>query len=184
MDREEIVAVLLKAAGGQLVGRVRLQKAAYLLDRLGMESGFQYEYYHYGPFSRDLDNAVADAQAFGFLEEEFEHRQVDGARYSIFRLTDDKQNALPETIGELSQESLRSYLLSFVEANVTVLELAAAAHWLAEEEGRDDWREVLICRKGPKVEGGRLDRALDLLRDVGLQPATTEASGPARSPSS
>ena len=89
MEREEIVAVLLRAAGGQLVGRVRLQKVAYLLDRLGLNSGFQYNYGNYGPFSHDLDNAVADAEAFGLVEETFHRRQIDGARYSIFELTDD-----------------------------------------------------------------------------------------------
>ena len=79
MEREEIVAALLKASGGQLVGRVRLQKTVYLLDRLGLESGFDYDYHHYGPFSRDIDNAVADAEAFELVEERFGRRQLDGA---------------------------------------------------------------------------------------------------------
>ena len=63
-DRESIVVAVLAAANGRLAGRVRLQKVVYLLDRLGLESGFAYDYYHYGPFSRELDNAVADAEAF------------------------------------------------------------------------------------------------------------------------
>ena len=175
MEREEIVAALLKAAGGQLVGRVRLQKAAYLLDRLGLESGFHYDYHHYGPFSRDLDNAVADAEAFGLVEEEFGRRQVDGARYSIFKLTTDVF-ALPAKIGQLNEAVLKRLLQRFAEANVTVLELAATANWLVEEEERNDWQDALRRRKGRKVEGGRLDRALALLRDVGLPPATANAS--------
>jgi len=40
---------LLKAADGELVGKVRLQKTVYLLDQIGMGSGFTYEYHHYGP---------------------------------------------------------------------------------------------------------------------------------------
>ena len=175
MEREEIVAVLLRAAGGQMVGRVRLQKVAYLLDRLGLESGFQYNYHHYGPFSRDLDNAVADAKAFGLVEETFGRRQVDGARYSIFELTQDASR-LPSKTGQLNETVLKRYLQTFVETHVTVLELAATANWLVEEEGRNDWQEALRRRKGPKVEGGRLDRALALLREVGLPPAVAEAS--------
>ena len=170
MEREVIVKALLKAAGGQLVGRVRLQKAAYLLDRLGMESGFHYDYHYYGPFSRDLDNAVADAEAFGLVEEEFGRRQVDGARYSIFKLIADDLE-FPEKIGQLDDAVFERYLQKFAEANVTVLELAATANWLVEKEERNDWLEELHRRKGPKVEGGRLDRALALLRDVGLPPA-------------
>jgi len=41
-----------------------LQKTIYLLDQLGLNSGFEYQYYHYGPYSRELDNAVLDAMAF------------------------------------------------------------------------------------------------------------------------
>lgn len=174
MERETIIVALLKAAGGQIVGRVRLQKAAYLLDRLGMESGFHFDYHHYGPFSRDLDNAIADAEAFGFVEQEFGRRQVDGARYSIFKLTAEEFE-YPEKIGQLNEAALEGYLQTFAETNVTVLELAATANWLAEEEQRDDWQEALHRRKGPKVDGGRLDRALALLRDVGLPPATVGA---------
>lgn len=179
MEREVIVVALLKAAGGQVAGRVRLQKAAYLLDRLGMESGFRFDYHQYGPFSRDLDNAVADAEAFGLVEEEYGRRQVDGARFSIFKLIDHNFE-YPEKIGQLNKADLVSYLETFVDANVTVLELAATANWLAEEEKREDWQEALYRRKGPKAKGGRLDRALALLRDVGLRPASEEATAQAR----
>ena len=97
-EREDVVAAVLAAAGGELTGRVRLQKAVYLMDRLGLESGFSFDYHHYGPFSRDLDNATADAKAFGLVEEEFERRQSDGATYSIFRL---KGQPKPEAYGRL-----------------------------------------------------------------------------------
>ena len=175
MEREEIVVALLKAAGGQLVGRVRLQKVVYLLDQLGLESGFRYDYHHYGPFSRDLDNAVADAEAFGLVDEKFGRRQVDGARYSIFKLTAAGFES-PATIDRLNEAALGRCLQTFAGATVTVLELAATANWLAEEEDREEWQEALRRRKGPKVGGGRLDRALDLLRDVGLPPAIADAN--------
>ena len=174
MEREEIVAALLRAAGGRLVGRVRLQKVAYLLDRLGLNSGFQYNYGNYGPFSHDLDNAVADAEAFGLVEETFDRRQIDGARYSIFKLTDDASRS-PFNAGQLNETVLECYLKTLVEADVTVLELAATANWLVEEE-LIDWRDELRRRKGPKAAGGRLDRAEALLREVGLPPATADAS--------
>lgn len=175
MEREEIVAALLKAAGGQLVGRVRLQKTVYLLDRLGLESGFDYDYHHYGPFSRDIDNAVADAEAFELVEEKFGRRQVDGARYSIFKLTDEGCE-LPVMIGQLDEVKLQRLLHTFQDADVTVLELAATANWLVEEEEQDDWQEALRRRKGRKVSGGRLERALALLSEIGLPPGTVRAS--------
>ena len=171
MEREQVVLLLLKAAGGRLDGRVRFQKTAYLLDRLGLESGFRYEYGNFGPFSRELNNAVEDAKAFGLLKEEIGRRKVDGAHFSIFKLTTDHLE-LPSKMGDLTKVMLESYLQTFAETHITVLELAALANWLSEEEERSDWKETLRCRKGPKVEGGKLGRALDLLRELGLRPAT------------
>ena len=102
MEREDIVAAVVAAAGGTLTGRVRLQKAVYLLDRLGLNSGFGDEYHHYGPYSQDLDNATADAKAFGVLEETYHHRQSDGAMYSVFRLSADAAGR-DEAFGDLGR---------------------------------------------------------------------------------
>lgn len=175
IEREEIVAALLRAAGGRMVGRVRFQKVAFLLDKLGLNSGFEYNYGNYGPFSHDLDNAVADAEAFGLVEETFDRRPIDGARYSIFELTADASRS-PSNTGQLDVTVLERHLQTFVEADVTVLELAATANWLVEEEKVTDWRDELRLRKGLKAKGGRLDRAEALLREVGLPPATAGAS--------
>ncbi len=86
IEPEDKVAAVVDAAGGKLVSRVRLQKAVYLLDQLGLDSGFGYEYHHYGPYSRDLDVATGDAKALGVLDEKIQHRAGDGASYSVFKL--------------------------------------------------------------------------------------------------
>jgi len=169
MEREDIVAAIVSAAGGRLVGRVRLQKTAYLLDQLGLNSGFDYEYHHYGPYSRDLDNAVLDAEAFGLVEEGFERRESDGARYSIFSLKPDA-NVKDEALGELSRERAAALIQKFANTNVTVLELAATIDWLWREEKCRDWRAEVTKRKGAKVQGGRLERAVELLKEIGLPP--------------
>ncbi|MGZ8397315.1 MAG: hypothetical protein ACXWVB_11920 [Rhodoplanes sp.] len=45
IERDDIVvAVVAAAGGGGLTGRTRLQKTVYLLDQLGLNSGFQYDY--------------------------------------------------------------------------------------------------------------------------------------------
>jgi uncharacterized protein YwgA len=175
MEREDIVAAVVAAAGGTLTGRVRLQKAVYLLDRLGLKSGFGYEYHHYGPYSRDLDSATADAKAFGLIEEEYEHRQSDGAMYSIFKRS--PRAAFNEAAyGDLRRERASELARVFAGTNVTVLELAATIDWLWREEGYDDWHSEIIKRKGVKVRSGRLERAIDLLRDLGLAPPVPAAA--------
>lgn len=166
-EPEKVVAGIVTAAGGRLVSRIRLQKIAYLLDQLGLQSGFRYSYHHYGPYSRDLDLAVQDAEGLGLMREDFGHRASDGARYSIF---------LAETAGSPEggasiEERLRRRIGQLASVNVTVLELAATAHWLVEGERVEDWRAELVRRKGTKTAGGRLEQAVGLLCELGLPPA-------------
>lgn len=168
-EQESAVAAMLAAADGEIVSRVRLQKIAYLLQRLGWESGFSFEYRHYGPYSRDLETAVLDATAFDLITEEFGHRVSDGARYSIFRL---KQSQKEPAEGKVIEtEKYKNAIRKFRDTNVTVLELAATANWLATEEKRADWRDEITKRKGRKVEGGRLEQAVALLGELNLPPA-------------
>ncbi len=169
MEREDIVAAIVSAAGGRLVSRVRLQKTAYLLDQLGLNSGFDYEYHHYGPYSRDLDNAVLDAWAFDLVDESFGRRESDGARYSIFSLKPDA-NVKDEALGELGRARAAALIQKFANTNVTVLELAATIDWLWRQEKCRDWRAEVTKRKGAKVQGGRLERAVELLKEIGLPP--------------
>ncbi len=165
IEREDVVAAVVAAAGGELTGRVRLQKAVYLMDRLGLNSGFSFDYHHYGPFSRDLDNATVDAAAFDLIEEKTERRQSDGAAYSIFRL---KGHSKPKAYGKLGQKKAEEIAGLFATTNVTVLELAATIDWLWRSEKFSDWRSEITKRKGIKVQGGRLEQAIALLAKIEL----------------
>lgn len=169
MEREDKVVAVLAAAGGSVIGRVRLQKSVYLLERLGLNSGFRFAYHHYGPFSRDLDNAMADAKAFGLVKEEFRRRESDGAIYSAFTLQPEA-SVDPRAYGTLGQERTAALVNRFAETNVTVLELAATVHWLAEAEHVPDWPAEIRKRKGVKVKEGRLEQAVDLLTELHLAP--------------
>ncbi|PWJ74475.1 uncharacterized protein YwgA [Pseudaminobacter salicylatoxidans] len=167
-EPEYYVADILHAAGGRLVSRIRLQKIAYLLDQLGAESGFDYSYHHYGPYSRDLDSAILDAEAFDLVDEQYGYRISDGARYSIF-----VHKSADKEYTSLSNKYLRDITKKLASQNVTVLELAATAHWLAEVERVDDWEAEIRRRKGSKTDNGRLEEATKLLADVGLPPAAS-----------
>ena len=83
-EGDRLVAEVILAAGGRIVGRVRLQKVFCLLDRLGLRSGFAYEYHHFGPYSAELAEAAEDSTAFGLITERFERRVYDGVPYSVF----------------------------------------------------------------------------------------------------
>jgi len=169
-EPEKAVADIVAATGGRLVSRVRLQKLAYLLDQLGARSGFNYVYHYYGPYSRDLDAAIFDAEADKLVQEQIEHRQSDGARYSIFVALGAADSP---GFSYLSDPTLRERARELAAKPVTVLELAATAHWLAHAEKVEDWRTEIVRRKGSKTGAGRLEEALKLLTELGLPPAAT-----------
>ena len=175
IEREDIVTALVAAAPGQqLISRVRLQKTAYLLKLLGLGGDLYFEYYHYGPYSRELDNAIGDAEAFDLVHEEFAHRKSDGAMFSIFKLRPG-QVAKDEAYAELGRGKAAELIALFSSTNVTVLELAATVDWLWRYEKILDWRAEITKRKGKKVQGGRLEKAVDLLRSLGLSPPSSAA---------
>lgn len=160
------VAALVKAAGGRLVGRVRLQKIAYLIQQVRPEDvgDLEWSYHHYGPYSEKLDEQLIFAKLFNLIEEERKPRSSDGALYSIFKLGQGASE-VPEP-----PATVRRWVQYLQDKDSIILELAATAHWLFEKEQIADWREELRRRKTWKVEDGRLEKALELLKDLQLPP--------------
>src|SRR5262245_44921465 len=79
------VPSLIQLAGGEIVGKIRLQKEVYLLDQIGLQSGFSFEYHHYGPYSEELADQVEDDAIFGRLRADSGRRVSDGVPYVIYR---------------------------------------------------------------------------------------------------
>ena len=162
---ESIALSVISAAGGTVTGRTRLQKLVFLLDKLGLNSGFDYSYHHYGPYSSALVDAVDFAKAFGLIKEEFNYR-ADGARYSVFTLENKLKNNPKKDF--LSDDKIKSAFIAMNESSATVLELAATAHWLKYDEKITHWENEIVKRKGRKTEDGRLGKAINLLDELGL----------------
>jgi uncharacterized protein YwgA len=163
----ELVADLVLLAGGKLTGRVRLQKIMYLLDNKGLESGAAYFYHHYGPYSEDLWDAVSDAKFFEGLHEEVVSSDC-WTPYSVFELTE--KRTPPYRVGRMPAGEAREYLEKLKNVNSTVLELASTIHWLAFVEKVPDWKSEIEVRKAGKTSQGRLEKALVLLKELGLAP--------------
>lgn len=166
LKHDKLVADVIAAAGGEVVGRIRLQKILYLLDSLGMNADAEFQYYHYGPYSRRLDDALDRAKAFLNVTEKTRFRS-DGVAYSVFS----SKASAPNKIGDLDLATARGLITLMKSATSTVIEVAATIHWLRHREEQGDWRDELIRRKGAKTEGGRIDKALALLSDLKLSPA-------------
>lgn len=168
------VPSLVMAAGGEIVGKIRLQKVIYLLDQMGLDSGFSYEYFHYGPYSGDLAEQVEDDVIFGRLAADQRRRVSDGVPYVAYSAKSSSNGVVPVT--HMSASRVRSALAEMQRRSATVLELAATIHWLAMIEGITDWKRELVRRKGAKTNNGRDKQAFELLRTLGLPPAVGTAA--------
>lgn len=162
------ISHLISALGGTVVGKVRLQKIVYLLDQLGLDSGFDFEYHHYGPYSADLTEAVDFNVSLGDISEEPRRRQSDGVPYTVFVSSPRLTEFNGEAMGDLSWEEIGKYSTLFSKYSATTLELAATAFWLVNEEQVEDWRGELVDRKGVKTQNGRVEQAVQLLGELGL----------------
>lgn len=160
MSRElaEKAAGIVRDAGGQIVGRTRLQKTAYLLSITGLEDGFRFVYKHYGPFSEELAASAADASLLHLMSE-IEQQATWGGVYSIYRST-----TVDATVGTDPRRRLAE---EAAKANAIELELAATAAFLALDGYDDPWIET-ARRKPEKSDGDRIEKAKDLYRRLRL----------------
>lgn len=158
-----IAARIVQDAGGELVGRTRLQKVAFLMQLAGFDDSFSFEYRHYGPYSEELSQAMDIAVLLGPVQEV--ERLADwGGRYSIYSLQDKAKNA--------DDNADRAYFIQQAKRiDAVELELAATAAYLFEVEGigkasaGNPWVET-ARRKPTKAAQGRLEQAEKAYRDL------------------
>ena len=162
---DDVVVGIVALAGGELIGRIRLQKIVYLLEQKGLKSGARFAYHHYGPYAEPISDAVTDAKFWGRLKETMAFRQVDGAPFSKFSTEE-----APPRLGAIDLDQARPLVKKLASETSTVLELAATIHWLATREQVPDWRSELERRKPGKTGSGRRERALTLLKELELAP--------------
>ena len=170
MNADDVAVTMLKLNGGKLVGRTRLQKGVYLLERCGAEFGLSFTYHHYGPYSFELAEGVLDAQAQGQIRIQ-EKQGRYGIPLSIFHL-DRYDVDIASTLGSLSADEAHAKLKTLGQATDIVLELAATILFLRDEEGYGEQTiEELKTRKPLKATTHRIREAFALLRRLGLESA-------------
>jgi len=154
-DAQEAAAIV-RDAGGQIVGRTRLQKIAFVLEAAGLGGGFPFRYKHYGPYSEQLTVASQRARILGVMRET-ESVAGWGGVYSTFSTTMPQDSNINPARRRLAQE--------MVNADAVELELAATALFLSYEKAPDPWGET-ERRKPEKAANGRLDRAKQLYQKL------------------
>lgn len=149
------VKCILDAADGKVVGRTRFQKISYLLHASGFDDVFDFEYKHYGPFSRDLVQSIGFAKLADEVKEEAKETSWGGS-FSIY--TSD--------VSGKAIDAERKKLISISNAVTSVvLELAATAAFLAKEGFSDPWQET-ANRKPKKATSERLVAAKEFYNKI------------------
>lgn len=68
MRARELFLLMLDHAEGRISGKTLVQKRAYFLNLL-LDLGLSYSPHYYGPYSAELDAAIGQCKALGFVDE-------------------------------------------------------------------------------------------------------------------
>jgi uncharacterized protein len=155
---------LVYSAGGELDSRIRIQKEAYLLASLqiGRFRTDSFSYHHYGPYSRDLSDALQSAVSLGLLSEV----RTDGEDGSYvkyeYTISDDGKEFVKEANSNL--EPLVRRASEWKKVHWRALELAATVKFLEISEGMGDREKATkeALRLKPSTTK-YLDQAKDVL---------------------
>ena len=64
----KLLPIIKKISGYQQPGKKALQKLIYLMEKKGVDLGFNFSIHYYGPYSSTLDDAVHGLQMQGVIE--------------------------------------------------------------------------------------------------------------------
>jgi uncharacterized protein YwgA len=163
MDEIDSVAALIKLNGGEIVGKTRFQKIAYLLDAMGLGLGFSFDYHNYGPFSVELAISLDDAEALKFLETK-DVPSYHEVPYTIFRSTP----SAPSFDDNEETHKRGKALEKMSGYSALILELAATAVYLERNEYSGTAWEEVKKRKPLKATDDRIAKAKALVGELGL----------------
>jgi uncharacterized protein YwgA len=157
-----LAGVIAAHSNRQVVGRTRLQKTVKLLQRKGLPTDYLYTIFFYGPYSEDVHADVRSLEAQGLIRE-VERQNQEGTPYYILQATEEA--VLPEI------EPFQPFIDLMEKADPVVLELAATYDTFREMD-YDHAQALAFLRqkKGPKCDGGREKKALELLVQLKLLP--------------
>lgn len=161
---ELLQAVIAAHPSHQIVGKTRLQKTIYLLQRLGLPTSYEFEMHFYGPYSDELTDDAHFAVAAGLISED-RNISNDGVPYYTFRA---KMNGAPRELGALNED-----VAEIAKIKDPVLLELAATYDAFRTKGQDgeEALESLRDKKGDKCSGGRDQKAINFLEQLGLQYA-------------
>ncbi|WP_066795229.1 hypothetical protein [Caldivirga sp. MU80] len=141
---------LLSDGDDGIDARVRVQKTAYFLKRLGYDIGFEFDLYYHGPYSSELANTIELLAHLG--DDEL-------ARLAVLCLEAGECRSIRSTVERLNQ-----YPTDVLEVASMIRSLLDAPDYRDDLNGAIDHVRFLK----PWVSDNDIKDALNLLRSLGL----------------
>lgn len=95
MDKYRLAKLVQWAGADGVIGRKRLQKVVYFLQKAGCSFGAEYTLHHYGPYSRDVAEACDELVTAQLLEEE--EGPLGSVTQYTYKMAERGQAALDQT---------------------------------------------------------------------------------------
>lgn len=156
---------LINSFGGKIDGRIRIQKAAYLLCLKGVPyfDPREFVYHHHGPYSRSLSDILHQAVSFGLVDEVGENFSGGITRYS-YKITLDGENFISTSYLD-SDKILLDFAKHIDGFGSRALELAATVAFLKERgealDHHDALRRALQLKPACQEYRDAAERALE-----------------------
>lgn len=155
---------------GEIPGKKAFQKLFYFLTVAGVPTGLNYEIYHYGPYSSQLDYAMDNLENLGAIDV-----IEDGAKYRIC------PGSAADTWMRESQELVTQYhdqfdlVLQKLPRSPLELELLSTTHFMADvlrsvygDESEEKIIQEVVKVKKDKFPSGRIQQAIATLKELAL----------------
>jgi len=160
-----LATIIASHPNHEVLGRSRLQKTIWLLQRAGLPTDYSYSLHFYGPYSEELRSIVRLAVQLRLVTET-PSLALDGTEYFVLRAESS------ETLPDLGRMRLPLQLLA--EQDSIVVELAAS--YDAFRKMGLSSREALLSMRAKKCDECHEARALDLVQKLGLETVASEAA--------
>ena len=160
LDNEYALLRLFTVAS-TIEGRKRFQKTVYLLQQIGISYTEKFKYYHYGPYSSELQAEIDRLVRYELINETY-----TGDAY-VYNITD-KGEEFIHRYNSLNSDSfqLPEHLVKrIIETNTPVLEMASTYAYLLEMGYKEEEAMEKAIELKPHL-GNRLDEARILYEDI------------------
>lgn len=167
-NNNKLVFIISKVEKFQKPSKKALQKLIYLIERKGVNLGYNYSIHYYGPYSANLDFAIHSLQMQGLIDivqDGMTHRIQTTELYDI-----EEGNHLTESeIG-----TINNVLDKFGSMSAFDLELITTTDYVAREIQRskemcniESIVEGVLRIKGDKISIDKIKQAIDTLTKNG-----------------